>query len=541
MARAFPIPITTVDLATDVGNFDVRLADVDFNPVLFVGQKTQITPRLNWHNAEGKEVMVELRERNRVLAQGRLSIEDEGGFGDVPLEYTPEEPGQKLLEIVIVPLEGEESTDNNSRSISVKVLKSRLSVLLAAAQPDYEVGFLRRFFEQSEKYDVELIATGPNAGNLSGRIPSQQTELNRYDLIVLYDPDPEQLSAQREQLKSYLADKGGALWVLMGPNFADRGPVDWFNELLPYHQSRRRAIDFVEFTAEPAEANLFHPAIRLADDRGSIRERWAEQPPFRMAVLCDQIAPDGTVLAFTPPMLGNQRWPILGFRRIGPGKVMASSALPFWTWRFVNVGLGDDPGAYTSFIEGTTSWLTITDDFDPVRIVPEKRVFTRGEPVRFDGYANDLGFRPIPGVTGSVKLTDSDGETYESDLLEIDEGRLRATFNQLPPGTYRYEASLDKDGRILKEVEGEIQVESYSLEEFDQAGDPATLQALSRLSGGEYYTFRQFDAALSSIDLGLISETESGEISLWGKLWMLGIFIAALSLEWLLRKLNHLV
>ena len=541
VAQAFSIPIVTVDLATDVGNFDLRLADIDYTPTLFVGQKTTITPRLSWHNAQGKTALVELREKNRVLAQARFPISEESGFGDVALEYTPTEPGQKLLEIAIVPLEGEESNGNNARSISVKVLKSRLSVLLVSERPDYEVGFLRRYFERSEKYDVELIATGPKAGNLGGRFPQQQTELNRYDLVILYDPDPTELATRREVIKSYLADRGGALWVMMGPRFAARGPVEWFNQLLPFSQSQRQDVVFTEFVVEPAEGNLFHPAVRLAEDRAAIRERWAKQPPFRMLVLCDQLVADGDVLAFTPPMYGNQRWPVMGSRRIGPGKVIASAALPFWSWRFVTVGLGDDPGAYDALVEGTASWLTITDDFDPVRILPEKRVFTRGEPVRFDGYANDLGFRPLPDVSGSVTLTDRTGEVYEADMGELSPGRLRATFNQLSPGAYDYRASLEQSGRALKSVTGVIQVEAFSLEEFDQSGDPATLQALARLSGGQYFSFRQFDAALAGMDMSPITEVESGEISLWGKLWLLIVFVAALSTEWLLRKLNHLV
>jgi hypothetical protein len=541
VAKAFPIPIETIDLATDVGNFDLRLADIDFSPVLFVGQKTTLTPRISWHNAEGKTALVELREKKRVLAQARFPISEESGFGDVVLEYTPEEPGQKLLEAAIVPLEGEESADNNSRSISVKVLKSRLSILLVTARPDYEVGFLRRYFEQSDKYEVELVATGARSGNLAGRFPQQQAELNRYDLVVLYDPDPQEFENRREILHSYLADKGGALWVMLGPRFAQRGPVEWFNQLLPFSQSRRQEALAAEFAAEPAEGNLFHPAVRLADDRAAIRDRWAKQPPFRMIVLCDQTVDDSTVLAYTPPIFGNQRWPVLGYRRVGPGKVIASTALPFWNWRFVTVGLGDDPAAYNALVEGTASWLTITDDFDPVRIVPEKLVFTRGEAVRFDGYANDLGFRPLPDVSGEVTLTDKSGETFEADMSELAPGRLRATLNQLSPGTYDFRASLEQGGRELKTVTGSIQVESYSLEEFDQSGDPATLQALARLSGGTYYTFREFDAALAAMNLNPIKEIESGEFTLWGNLWLLLVFVAALSVEWLLRKLNHLV
>ncbi|MBD3403508.1 hypothetical protein GF420_11475 [candidate division GN15 bacterium] len=535
-------PVVTVDMAIDVGNFDLRLADVSFNPVQFVGQQGEIDVRLNWHNAAGREALVELREGNRTLTQRRLSIEEEGGFGDLTLDYTPTDPGQKLLEVAIVPLEGEETTDNNARTISMKVLKSRLLVLLVSAEPDYEIGFLKRFLDNSDKYDVDLVVTAGSAGNLSGRIPDRQTELNRYDLIVLHDPDPLRLESRRPLLQSYLADKGGGLWVMMGERFAARGPVDWFNAWLPFYQSARRSIEYTEFQGEPVEGQLFHPAVRLADSRAAIRETWANLPPFAALVPADSADPNGVILANVASGNRWSRFPILGYKRIGPGKVIASAAGPFWRWSFVTRGLGEPSDNYDKFVEGVTSWLTITEDFDPVRIGPEKQVFTRGEPVRFDGFASDLGFRPIPGATGSVSLTgENETDQFEADLIELGDGRYRAEFTGVPPGTYQWEGRLEKDGRELKESEGVIQVESFSLEEFDQSGDPQTLRTIAQLSGGSYHTFREFDEALRTIETEQVVETVQGEFTLFNKMWLLLLFVGLLSVEWLLRKLNHLV
>jgi hypothetical protein len=543
VVRGFKTPIVTVDMAQDVGNFDVRLAEVDFNPVTFVGQPTEIQARIGWHNAANRDVILELRSKGRPLTQERFSIDEESGLGDIILEYVPAEPGQQLLEVAIVPMDGEETTDNNSRTFSQKVLKSRLLVLMVSRQPDYEVGFLKRFFDASDKYDVDLVVTDNKAGNLSGSFPQRQEELNRYDLVILHDPDPARLDARKDIIKSYLADRGGAIWVMMGKDFANRGPIDWFDALLPFFQDRRRDLAYLEFTAEPAEGNLFHPAIRLADDRAAIRQTWSEQPPFETLVPCNVEDPDGTVLAYSPPLLGVTKWPVLGYKRTGPGKLVASAATPFWPWKFVNAGLGNDPDVYNRFVEGVTSWLTITDDVDPIRVVPEKRVFTRGEEVRFDGFAFDLGFRPIPDVTGSVTLRpeSQDEESYEADLLETGEGTYEAVFKQLPPGTYRYEAMMEKGGQELKRTTGRIQVETFSLEEFDQSGDPTTLRAIARLSGGSYHAFQDFDDAVRSIPLTPIAESEHGELVLFNQFWLLILFIGALSVEWMVRKLNHLL
>ena len=89
VVQGFQTPVVTVDVAQDVGNFDVRLAEVDFNPVTFVGQSTEIQARIGWHNAANRDVIIELRSKGRPLTQGRFSIDEESGLGDVTLEYIP--------------------------------------------------------------------------------------------------------------------------------------------------------------------------------------------------------------------------------------------------------------------------------------------------------------------------------------------------------------------------------------------------------------------------------------------------------------------
>lgn len=542
-ASALGIPTTTIDMASSAGAFDVAIENVDYNNVLFVGQPAEIKVRINWRNAAGKTVRISLLGGDGAAPVADFPISEPSGKGDITLKYIPTQPGQRLLRVTMPALPGEESDRNNSRTISVKVLKSRLQVLIATARPDYEIGFLRRQLLKSDNYSVDLCVTGPRAGNLSKRFPSSQTELNRYDLVVLYDPDPSAYERVAPLLKSYMSDKGGAIWVMMGEQFAAQGPVKWFDDLLPFSQSSRSPIQYLDFQGEPAENNLFHPAVRLADSRTAIREAWNNLPPFKSLVRCDVIDPGSTQLVYAAlPSLPSARTPILGFRRFGPGKLLADAALPFWTWGFQSIGFGGSDSAYASFVNGTVRWLTTRDDFDPIRITPEKEVFSRGEPVRFDAYAYDQGYRPIPGVTGTISLKESEsGVIHDADMTERSEGRLDAAFDQIPPGHYSYVASLSRDGQELKRAEGTVAVEEFSLEEYDQSGDPATLASLARLTGGNSYTYRQFSDAVSAMNLTPVRESLTGEIVLWNKFWLLVLFVLCLSAEWVIRKLQQLI
>jgi hypothetical protein len=536
-------PIIAVDMTAGGESFDVGLADIDFNPVVFAGQQTEVSVKLTWQNALNKNVKIELLDSSLVLDERSLTIAQEGGIGEAKLKYIPSEPGQQMLTVFVPPLEGEETADNNQRSFAIKVLKSRLAVLIVTDRPDYEVGFLKRLLAQSDKYDVDLKVTGTKAGNLAGRFPERQTELNRYDLVILYDPNPQKLERYQDVMRSYLSEKGGAIWVLMGEQFSQSGTAGWFNRLLPFYQTRPKKPEYVQFHAQPAEGNLFHPAVRLADNQSAIREVWSQLPPFESLVRCDTVNPEATVLAYTSIRSGSsERLPVLGYLRFGPGKLFASAALPFWTWGFVKLGFGGDNSTYAAFIEGVVSWLTVKEDFDPIHVAPEKEVFTRGETVVFNGHVYDLGFRPIPGVTGTVRLQKLDGsEAVETDLVGTGEGKYQAQLFNLSAGRHRFVAKFEKDGRLLKQSEGTILIESFSLEEFDQSGNPALLTALAKLSGGDYFTYKEFSQAVASINPTPVVVATKGELVVWNKFWLLVVIIAALSMEWFLRKAFQLV
>ena len=542
-AGSLGIPTTTIDMASSAESFDVAIDAVDYNNVMFVGQASEIKVKLTWKNASGKSVRIALTGGDGAAPTADFPITEPSGKGEVTLKYLPAQPGQRLLRVNISPLEGEESDRNNSRTISVKVLKSRLQVLLVTAHPDYEIGFLRRELLKSDHYAVDLCVTGPRAGNLSKRFPSGQTELNRYDLVVLHDPDPSAFEPASSVLKSYLSERGGAIWVLLGEQFAARGPVKSFNDLLPFSQENRRPIEYFDFNGEPDENNLFHPSVALADNRTGIRVAWNNLPPFKTLVRCDLKDPNATQLVYAAiPSLPSAKTPILGYKRFGPGKLLASAALPFWSWGFQNVGFGGSDSTYTGFINGTVRWLTTRDDFDPIRVSPQKEVFSRGEAVRFDAYAYDQGYRPIPGVTGSVKLKNRETSAeFEADLISHAEGKLDASFERIAPGQYSYTATLLRDGQEIRRNEGSVAVEQFSLEEYDQSGDPAALASLARLTGGTSWSYRQFNDAVAAMNLAPVQETSSGEIVLWSKFWLLLLFVLSLSAEWLIRKINQLI
>ncbi|MEE8403942.1 MAG: hypothetical protein V3S17_00970 [candidate division Zixibacteria bacterium] len=536
-------PLFTIDMAAGGSESDIAITKIEFNPVLFVGQITSVKVSMSWQGELSQKVIVRLSDSSKVLKEASFRASQENGLAEISLQYIPVSPGHKILKVSIPRLKGERNSQNNSRSFAVKVLKSKMSVLLVSSRPDYEVGFLKRFFESSDRYEIKLLQTGKRAPGQKLNFPTKQTEINRYDLIILHDPDPRRLQQSQQVIVSYLSDRGGSLWLLLGEQFAARGPVSWFNQLMPFYQSSKSNLQYREFHAEPVEGNLLHPANRLADDQTSIRLAWSEIPPFKSLVVMDELDPDGIILAETAdPAQPEKRLPVTGYKRHGPGRVFVSAALPYWSWEFDSYSFESGEKFFEKFLEGTASWLTVKEDLEPVRISPVRKVFSRGEAVRFEGFAFDLGFRPLPGVSGNIELSGQQGqETVLTDLIPYKEGEFRAEIFNLSSGNYRWTGRFEKDGRIIQEESGEILVESFTLEEFDLSGNITEMTAIAARTGGKYYRFDKFDEAIAALDLRPVAVSETGEITLWGKLWLLLLFLSALSLEWLLRKIFQLI
>jgi hypothetical protein len=144
-------------------------------------------------------------------------------------------------------------------------------------------------------------------------------------------------------------------------------------------------------------------------------------------------------------------------------------------------------------------------------------------------------------VIGNIKIEGGEAKaSVVEDLVPVKEGEFLAEFNNLPAGRYLWKGRFEKEGRTLKEESGEILVESYTLEEFDQGGS-SSLAAIADKSGGKYFRFDQFGEAAALVDIKPILVSHSGEVVIWGKLWLLILFISALSSEWLLRKLFQLI
>ncbi len=536
-------PIIAVGTGQQRDEKDVAIIGVDYNQVVFAGKPTEMTVRLEWSGMKNDRATVQVKSGERILKGETTNLAEGNLKQELKISFVPEKPGQQTFEIEIPSLPDEEFLGNNSRTISMTVLKSRLKVLLAADYLDWEYAFLNRYLENSAS--VELTGSVPKAGGqfIGIPFPSRQEELNQYDLLILYDINLAALKSRASIIKSFLFDRGGGMMVFLGENYLRESYPRWLDEFLPFvSRSRRDKPIYMRFNGIPVENYLFHPTVRLAESGAAIRDGWRNLPPFQVLVATDSIAPGAEILVTAGAGLGGREMPILGYRTVGAGKVLATNAAPFWQWSFFSYGFGGTGEEYQKFLGGVVNWLSLKEETDPIQIKPDKNVYTKGEPVGFTGAVFDLGFRPISGATGYISLVDeTNGDTAVAPLVERGDGHYRAEFGALASGRYKYGGIISKDNKTLKESGGEIAVEKFSIEENRRNPDFAALAAVARTTGGDFFQISEEDKLSERLKAEAIAVSQQNEIVLWNKFWLLGIFIAALAGEWFLRKRFELI
>ena len=247
------------------------------------------------------------------------------------------------------------------------VLKSKLNVMLLADKLDWEYAFLNRFLMNSESIALTPVIFRKGGGFVSGKFPSNQAAMNKYDLIILYDVSPSRLKSKQKMFESYLKEKGGGLLVFLGESYLGAPFPRWIDKLLPIINTKRRPSNllYVQYSGQPIENYIFHPAVRIADTRQAIHEAWRNLPHFEALVLTDSLAENSKILVAADLNMETGNPPILAFRNFGAGKVLATTAMPYWHWAFFGYGFNQDDTEYRRLFDGIVNWLALKEKSDP--------------------------------------------------------------------------------------------------------------------------------------------------------------------------------
>lgn len=546
VAAALGRPVFVVGVGDTLPPSDLVIDRCEYSPIAYVESEATLEVRIENSGFRGASTLLKLFEDGNELFRTPVAFEADAGRTrvDVPLVFKT--PGRKQMQLVLEPLNGESTEQNNVREIRVEVLKGKLRVLCVAARPNWDVAFLARALRDDPNVELELVHRTQagrwvrSADAASFTLPRTAAELAPYEVIVLGDPGKD--SSSFIELVADGVETGRGLLVLAGREsvFTDRAAFEALAKVLPVTRSTVRAPQYRVHTPRLTPQGMLHPVTSTLLPLADTHHDLPKLPPFlgRHAELTAK--PVASVLVTSAD---DEAEPVLVTGRFGGGHVVVWCSFPVWGWGFTN-----DPVRQNVQLEFTghlVRWLTQPREVKPVRLTTDKPVHEGGEPVEFVAQVIDQDLQPLTDAELRVEVRRSNVSGAVGTLVlerKSDRpGEYTGRLSGLGPGEYEAIAIAERAGAVAGRDTTQFALESYSTELVNVSQDVDFLREVASHSGGRYSGVEGVTDLVAALPRAPLPVTLRSEVEIWNSSTLFVLFIGALSLEWLLRKRRGLL
>lgn len=481
-------------------------------------------------------------------------------------DLTSDVPGRFLYRAEIVPPEGEPMVaERHSKVAQVDVLDERLRLLLLSGGASHEFQILRNLLIRDKTIDVSCWQQNadpkfPQDGDEGVRIdqlPETRADLDPYDVVVLIDPDPEQLSPRFcEHLAQHVIEDGCGLWWVAGEKHTldavrPDARTKALAELLPVvpdiQFAERQIIGFGKAFPQPwpyalspdGDEGIGAKIMRIADGKDETRILWPRLPGYHFWFPVSRLKPVAVALIeHTSPDFrrAGRGMPIVALQNVGAGRVLFLGTDETYRWR----SLYEE--AYNRFWVNGIRYLfegRLQAGNSRLRLLASADKIDLGEAIELVAEVRDEALQPliVDSFPVVVEREGEVGDTLQLEPTAAAPGTYSLRHRPTRLGSYRVRP-LEKIG---KAVELTFQVVEAEVEGQGPM-DRAELAAIAGAPGAELFdTPQALLAALDRIPSRSATDTFRTPHAMWDG-WPTIVFVlVVLSIEWLLRKRFNLL
>lgn len=532
-AEALPARIWTAGTGRRNPAVDAMVRQLEVNRQVRRGQAQPVEVELESRGMAGRKAQLLLMEDGVERASVEVVLGEDGGRRRIPLTWTAQRAGPRVLEAVLrVEGGGERTLENNRRAVQVRVEEGRTSVLLLAGRPSEDLAFLRQVLEARE--DVELLFAMPERPGAD--LAALRRAVEGAELLVLAHWP---LTGRgNPQLQTLVATRAGRVptLVLDGPG-VDLG--------LLHKDLARGAGPWQSGTEGAARLPGLDPLLGPEESLGELRSLYDEMPPLRATrpglgkrgmhgsrVLVESA--EGHPLILLQERAGHrQGWLLLqGLWRWGVGSQLS---------------LGHNRRAF-ELTDRLAGWLLATPGRGLLEVRPDRESLPAGASLAFDARLREEDGRPREGASVHMWLR-SDSLKEELELEGLGGGAYRGSLQALAPGTWMWRAEARQGDRAPVADSGRVLVELRSPESLDASRHPRLLMELASAGGGRALDLDDAadrlrlanGSALDSLEKRPLLRRVARQRDLAAEGWILALLILLLGGEWIWRRLHGLL
>ncbi|HEY7928875.1 MAG TPA: hypothetical protein VID71_02610 [Steroidobacteraceae bacterium] len=546
---SYGVPVHTIGMGRVRMPEDLELAQVTLPERALPG--TTMVARVSVRHDGPGSTRLKVYDGDRFLGSRDVALADDDGVASVPISFTLDQPGERMLSFRVEPKPEERELRNNTQVRTVQVRAERASVLYVEGEPRWEFKFMRRALEQDPGVRlVSLLRTSTNgyyrqgvdtAQELRDGFPTDASTLDAYDALIIGSLPaawfrPEQL----QMIHDFVSERGGSLLLLAGPEGLGNG--GWgqgmIGQMLPSHlpdspaAGGRDSFHRERVAVTPTAAGRQSPMLQLSGaepgaDAASEQRLWSTLPPLQ-----DYQDVGSTRLAATTWLnvrVGQRLQPLLLSEPYGRGQTYILATGGTWRWR---MGLPSTDERHQQF------WRQLLHAL--VAGVPQPFELTAriaGDAVQLRAQLRDAAFRPLEGATITVSVS-SPHESFSFSLPPVagQPGIYQTSWRPADAGPIVFEASARRNAQPLGSARASLDYTRGDAEFFSIRQNRALLQQLADSTGGRYWQPTDLARLPQVIGASNAGVLEQQLLPLWDAPLLFLLLAALKCSEWLLRR-----
>lgn len=552
------VPVSTIATGTAEPLRDLALVELLAPKEANLEDTLSLRLTLVNHIQPGLETELTLLEdgKPKVVRKVRLTA----GRNDIVLSLIVEgqELGDRKYTIKGPRFEDELSYDNNELSAHVRIVKRSLRCLFLAGRPTVEYHYLWPALARDPIINVScwLLDADVNYTQQGktpiDRLPQSIQDWDRYDVVILYDVDPEKISNEQETGLEQLIRSGGGLLVMAGRNHGLDALLTVrsakMGAMLPVEIDRNRHPDYNQVYTQPfvpvrTREGRQHP-IFLFDPSPETNDRiWESFPPMYWSHPTLGIKPRATPLL---EKSGGDADPdgkvLMALWRYGEGAVFYSGVDSLWRWRYPCENY--DHSRFFSQVIRYLGETRLLGAQKQVVLQTDQKLYSPGGNVQLSLTVLD------PSLLAQLRneellatVIDPQGGTFRVPLRPKGQN-FAGSYRPKRVGEYRVQAdhTLADASSARKKVFDEttrFDVRLQSLEDLDTTADLDSLAQLASRTGGRAYdsdTIKQIGELPSTFSPEPQLIPHRTEEDIWDSPLFLLLFLGCVTTEWVLRK-----
>jgi len=534
-AEKLNVPIFTIGIGDSTTKKDLILDNVLHNEYLYSGIETPLKVRITQHGFDGTQTVLSLFEDGVLRTTKPVSFSSESEQ-NVDLVYKPTSPGEKKLKVTLTNLPGEFTYENNRTSVFVKILDSKLNIVLLAGAPSTDVTFFKNTLEADTNNAVQTFTQITSNQYLERKSPEKALE--KVDVLYLLNfPSNVTPPPLVEKIAKLIREKNIPYFFELSSS-VDASKLHLLDTELPFiYKKSDNSISEVQPVVEDDAAR--NPLIQY--NGKDVLNEWNNLPPVFHPNWNCQAKPEAEVIAKLKMNTIKLATPLIISRRLGSKRGIAVLASDIWKWKLQIAPSQVD--LFDRFVNNANKWLHAADQQKQVTIKTDKKFYSLGEKVFFTAEVFDEGFNPVNDAEIKCTIKSKDDERTVT-FTSAGNGFYQGVINDLPKEDFIFNGEAFLSNHSLGKDEGRFSIGEVDYELQQTTMNADMLQLLAKDTKGKFYynTVGDFFQRLQSIsERSKKIDVETSQYQLWDNQYLLFILILLFSVEWIIRKQDGLL